>query len=195
MQASVVTNYYCQALVPSPVVLDPIPNQSQILKSSHMGHHPPHPTARQRDQEHGVVLHVEGEGYQPSITSKSWSKKVPKGLRMTPLPIFAGVRNLETHVAENISGESLSPRISFIIEPKLRITRVSSIILTSSSLTALVRRSLQRFLENVWTTAPTFWEIISSSTSSYLRLCFRAGSYKWLWPFIYLLHSAINLTD
>ena len=26
-------------------------------------------------------------------------------------------------------------------------------------------------------------------------LCFRAGSYKWLWPFIYLLHSAINLKD
>ena len=25
----------------------------------------------QRDQEHGVVLHVQGEGYQPPITSKS----------------------------------------------------------------------------------------------------------------------------
>ena len=28
-----------------------------------------------------------------------------------------------------------------------------------------------------------------------ISLCFGAGSYKWLWPFIYLLHSAINMQD
>ena len=38
----------------------------------------------QRDQEHGVVQHVQGEGYQPPKTSRSGSSQVPKGLRMTP---------------------------------------------------------------------------------------------------------------
>ena len=38
----------------------------------------------QRDQEHGVVLPVQGEGYQPPITFRSGSSQVPKGLRMTP---------------------------------------------------------------------------------------------------------------
>ena len=40
----------------------------------------------QRDQEHGVVLHVQGEGYQPPITFRSGSSQVPQGLGMTPLP-------------------------------------------------------------------------------------------------------------
>ena len=39
----------------------------------------------QQDQEHGVVQYVQGEGYQPSITSRTGSSQVPKGLRMTPL--------------------------------------------------------------------------------------------------------------
>ena len=38
----------------------------------------------QRDQEHGVVQHVQGEGYQPPKTFRSGSSQVPKGLRMTP---------------------------------------------------------------------------------------------------------------
>ena len=37
----------------------------------------------QRDQEHGVVLHVQGEGYQPHITFRSGSSQVPKGLRIS----------------------------------------------------------------------------------------------------------------
>ena len=40
----------------------------------------------QRDQEHGVVLHVQGEGYQPPITFRRGSSQVPQGLSMTPLP-------------------------------------------------------------------------------------------------------------
>ena len=38
----------------------------------------------QRYQEHGVVLHVQGEGYQPPNTSRGGRNQVPKGLRMTP---------------------------------------------------------------------------------------------------------------
>ena len=38
----------------------------------------------QQDQEHGVVLHDLGEGYQPPITSRSGSSQVPQGLSMTP---------------------------------------------------------------------------------------------------------------
>ena len=51
---------------------------------------PPYPSrwsvepGGQRDQEHGVVLHVQGEGYQPPITFRSGSSQVPQGLSMTP---------------------------------------------------------------------------------------------------------------
>ena len=45
---------------------------------------PPTHSGEQRDQGHGVVLHVQGEGYQPLITSRIGSSQVPKGLRMTP---------------------------------------------------------------------------------------------------------------
>ena len=37
----------------------------------------------QQDQKHVVVLHVQGEGYQPHTTLRSWSSQVPKGLIMT----------------------------------------------------------------------------------------------------------------
>ena len=40
----------------------------------------------QLDQEHGVVLHLQGEGYQPPITFRSGSSQAPQGLSMTPLP-------------------------------------------------------------------------------------------------------------
>ena len=43
-----------------------------------MGHH------GQRDQEHGVVQHVQEEGYQPPQTSRTESSQVPQGLSMTP---------------------------------------------------------------------------------------------------------------
>ena len=112
----------CQALVPSPVLLDPKqnPNQSKIKIQvqlglgwhyNHIGHHPTHPThpqllttkessrekvlkgkkshndppypsrssvgpGGQRDQEHGVVLHDQEEGYQPPKTSRTESSQV-----------------------------------------------------------------------------------------------------------------------
>ena len=59
----------CQALVPSPV--PPNPSRWSVGPG-------------QRDQEHRVVQHVQGEGYQPPITSRTGSSQVFKGLRMTP---------------------------------------------------------------------------------------------------------------
>ena len=38
----------------------------------------------QRDQQHGVVQHVQGEGHQPPITSRTGSCQVHQGLSMTP---------------------------------------------------------------------------------------------------------------
>ena len=37
----------------------------------------------QRDQEHGVVLHVHREGYQPPLTYRNGRMGVAKGLNMT----------------------------------------------------------------------------------------------------------------
>ena len=49
---------------------------------------PTHPVGPggQQDQEHGVVLHNQEEGYQPPINFRSGSSQVPEGLSMTPLP-------------------------------------------------------------------------------------------------------------
>ena len=41
----------------------------------------------QEDQEHGVVLHDQEEGYQPPITSRTGSSQVPHGLSIPPLPV------------------------------------------------------------------------------------------------------------
>ena len=63
-----------------------------MLKRKKSQYDPPYPSrwsvgpGGQRDQEHGVVLHVQGEGYQPPITFRSGSSQVPQGLSMTPLP-------------------------------------------------------------------------------------------------------------
>ena len=63
-----------------------------MLKGKKFQDDPPYPSrwsggpGGQRDQGHGVVLHVQGEGYQPPITSRSGSSQVPQGLSMTPLP-------------------------------------------------------------------------------------------------------------
>ena len=38
----------------------------------------------QQDQENGVVLHIQGEGYPPPITFRSGSSQAPQGLSMTP---------------------------------------------------------------------------------------------------------------
>ena len=61
-----------------------------MLKGKRFQYDPPHPSmwsvgpGGQRDQEHGGVQHVQGEGYQPPITSRTGSSQVPKRLRMTP---------------------------------------------------------------------------------------------------------------
>ena len=91
----------CQALVRSPVPLDPIqipkPKQSKIqktnsdwsftLKSHSVSEWPlPYPSrgtdrpGEHQDQGHGVVLHDQGEGHQPAITSRSGSSQVPQGV-------------------------------------------------------------------------------------------------------------------
>ena len=50
-----------------------------MLKRKKSQYDPPYPSrwsvgpGGQRDQEHGVVLHVQGEGYQPPITSRTGS--------------------------------------------------------------------------------------------------------------------------
>ena len=63
-----------------------------MLKRKKSQYDPPYPSrwsvgpGGQRDKEHGVVLHVQGEGYQPPITFRRGSSQVPQGLSMTPLP-------------------------------------------------------------------------------------------------------------
>ena len=85
---------FCQAQVPSPVPFDPIPNPEQSKSKSKSNwdwgdtiitwattpitfNH-----ARSRTW---VVQHVQGEGYQQPITSRTGSSQVPKDLIMTPL--------------------------------------------------------------------------------------------------------------
>ena len=68
-----------------------------MLKGKKFQDDPPYPSrwsggpGGQRDQEHGVVLHVHGEGYQPPITSRIWISQVPQGLSMTP-PTHPGLQ-------------------------------------------------------------------------------------------------------
>ena len=65
-------------------------SREKVFKGKKSPYDPPYPSRSsvgpggQRDQEHGVVLHDQGEGYQPPKTSRSGSSQVPKGLRMTP---------------------------------------------------------------------------------------------------------------
>ena len=64
-------------------------SREKVKKGKMSQYDPPYPSrwsvgpGGQRDQEHGVVQHVQGEGYQPPITSITGSSQVPKGLRMT----------------------------------------------------------------------------------------------------------------
>ena len=54
-----------------------------MLKGKKFQDDPPYPSrwsGGQRDQGHGVVLHVHGEGYQLPITSRIWISQVPQGL-------------------------------------------------------------------------------------------------------------------
>ena len=67
----------------------------KVLKGKKSHNDPPYPSRSsvgpggQRDQEHGVVLHVQEEGYQLPQTSRTESSKVPQGLSMTLLPTKA----------------------------------------------------------------------------------------------------------
>ena len=60
------------------------------MKGKKSQYDPPYPSRSsvgpggQRDQEHGVVLHDQEEGYQPPIISRTGSSQVPQGLSMTP---------------------------------------------------------------------------------------------------------------
>ena len=65
-------------------------SRDEVLKGKKSLYDPPYRSrwsvgpCGQRDQEHGVVLHAQGEGYQPPITFRSGSSQVLKDLRMTP---------------------------------------------------------------------------------------------------------------
>ena len=65
-------------------------SREKVLKRKKSQYDPPYPSrwsvgpGGQQDQEHGVVQHVQGEGYQPPITSKTGSCQVPQGFSMTP---------------------------------------------------------------------------------------------------------------
>ena len=62
------------------------------MKGKKSQYDPPYPSRSsvgpggQRDQEQGVVLHDQEEGYQPPTISRTGSSQVPQGLSMTPLP-------------------------------------------------------------------------------------------------------------
>ena len=75
----------CQALVPSPVPLDPIPNPKQSKSKSNWDWGDTIITWATNPW--GIVQHVQEEGYQPHITFRTGSSQVPKGLRMKPLSI------------------------------------------------------------------------------------------------------------
>ena len=64
-------------------------SREKVLKGKKSQYDPPYPSrwsvgpGGQRDQEHGVVLHVQGECYQPPITFRSGSSHLPQGFAMT----------------------------------------------------------------------------------------------------------------
>ena len=64
-------------------------SREKVLKRKKSQYDPPYPSRSsvgpggQRDQEHGVVLHDQEEGYQPPITFRNGSSQVPQGLGMT----------------------------------------------------------------------------------------------------------------
>ena len=67
-------------------------SREKVLKGKKSHNDPPYPSRSlvgpggQQDQEQGVVLHVQEEGYQPPKTSRSKSSQVPQGLGMTLYP-------------------------------------------------------------------------------------------------------------
>ena len=66
-------------------------SREKVLEGKKSQYDPPYPSRSvgpggQQGQEHGVFIHVKGEGYQPPITSRAGSRQVPQCLTMTPLP-------------------------------------------------------------------------------------------------------------
>ena len=65
-------------------------SREKVLKGKKSQYDPPNPSRSsvgpvgQRDQEHGVVLHAQGECYQPPILSRTGSRQVPQGISMNP---------------------------------------------------------------------------------------------------------------
>ena len=65
-------------------------SRKKVLKGKKSQYDPPYSSrwsvgpGGQEEQEHGVFLHVQGEGYQPPITSRSECSQVSKGVGMTP---------------------------------------------------------------------------------------------------------------
>ena len=62
----------------------------KLLKGKKSQYDPPYPSRSsvgpggQPDQEQGVALHDQEEGYQPSLTFRTRCSQVPQGLSMTP---------------------------------------------------------------------------------------------------------------
>ena len=59
-------------------------SREKVLKGKNSQYDPPNPSrwsvgpGGQQDQVHGVVQHVQGEGYQPPESSRSGSSQVPQ---------------------------------------------------------------------------------------------------------------------
>ena len=94
-----------------------------MLKGKKSYYDPPYPSRSsvgpggQRDQEHGVVLHDQEEGYQPPIIFRSGSSQVPQGLSMTP-PTYPGGPGLQQEQGHGVvlhdQGEICRQPIFFI---------------------------------------------------------------------------------
>ena len=65
-------------------------SREKLLKGKKSQYDPPYPSRSlvgpggQPDQEQGVALHDQEEGYQPSLTFRTRCSQVPQGLSMTP---------------------------------------------------------------------------------------------------------------
>ena len=65
-------------------------SREKLLKGKKSQYDPPYPSRSsvgpggQPDQEQGVALHDQEEGYQPSLTFRTGCSQVPQGLSMTP---------------------------------------------------------------------------------------------------------------
>ena len=76
------------------------------MKRKKSQYDPPYPSKSsvgpggQRDQEHGVVLHDQEEGYQQPITSRTGSCQVLQGLSMTPPTLTVKVVQVDSKIKD-----------------------------------------------------------------------------------------------